>query len=91
MAKRVVHNPQVNRDLAIGIFLADAALAAALTSWPGINPVVSWGAVLVCGFGAAIYRRRVLHEASWSRHEVEWLVIFAIVWVGIQAAFWNRS
>lgn len=80
----------MSRDVAVGLFLAEAAIAGAIIGWPGIDPAVEWGTVIIGGFGAAVWRKRVLHENSWSRHEIQWLVIFATVWVGIEAWFWNR-
>jgi hypothetical protein len=82
-----MHMPVINRDIATSIYLAEAAVSGAVIGWPNMDSVILWGTVIVGGVGATLYRKRVLHEKSWSRSEIEWLVTFGTVWVGVQLSF----
>jgi hypothetical protein len=63
------------------LYYAFAVAAAIVLALPNRPDALGWAVIIGAGVGAAIVRSQWLHAQAWSRTDLSWGVVFAVVFV----------
>ena len=68
------------------LYYALAVAAAIVLALPSRPDVLGWAVIIGAGVGAAVVRSQWLKARAWSRTDLSWGVVFAIVFVPLALA-----